>query len=159
MRWVATGANDRLKPRLAMMQHPYIFPGFTDAGAHVRNLGYYDGALSLLKQAVATDFLSPEVAISRITGEPAQWFRLNTGVLKVGAKADIVLLNPNALNQPISPQVEISDPVLDGEPRMVKRGSDEIVQLVYINGVRVVCEGKVSDRLGRERLGSVLSPC
>ncbi|MDZ8049871.1 MAG: N-acyl-D-amino-acid deacylase family protein [Aulosira sp. ZfuVER01] len=159
LRWVATGANDRLKPRLAMMQHPYIFPGFTDAGAHVRNLGYYDGALSLLKQAVATNFLSPEAAISRVTGEPAQWFRLDTGVLKVGAKADIVLLDPNALNQPISPQVEISDPILDGEPRMVKRGSDEIVQTVYINGVAVVCQGKVSDRLGRERLGTVLSPC
>ncbi|RCJ32477.1 N-acyl-D-aspartate/D-glutamate deacylase [Nostoc minutum NIES-26] len=159
LRWAATGANDRLKPRLAMMQHPYIFPGFTDAGAHVRNLGYYDGALSLLKQAVATKFLSPEAAISRVTGEPARWFRLDTGVLKVGAKADIVLLNPHALNQPISPQVQISDPVLDGEPRMVKRGSDEIVKAVYINGIRVVCEGKVSDRLGQERLGSVLSPC
>jgi N-acyl-D-aspartate/D-glutamate deacylase len=159
LRWVATGANDRLKPRLAMMQHPHIFPGFTDAGAHVRNLGYYDGALSLLKQAVATKFLTPEAAIFRVTGEPAKWFHLDTGVLKVGAKADIVLLDPNALDQPISPQVEISDPVLDGEPRMVKRGSDEIVQAVYINGVRVVEKGKVSDRLGRERLGSVLSPC
>ncbi|AFZ24230.1 N-acyl-D-aspartate/D-glutamate deacylase [Cylindrospermum stagnale PCC 7417] len=159
LRWVATGANDRLKPRLAFMQHPYILPGFTDAGAHVRNLGYYDGALSLLKQAVTTKFLSPEAAISRVTGEPAQWFRLDTGVLKVGAKADIVLLNPHALNQPISPQVEISDPVLDGEPRMVKRGSDEIVEAVYINGVQVVCGGKVSDRLGREKLGTVLFPC
>ncbi|MBD2359094.1 D-aminoacylase [Tolypothrix sp. FACHB-123] len=159
LRWVATGANDRLKPRLAMMQNPYIFPGFTDAGAHVRNLGYYDGALSLLKQAVATKFLTPEAAISRITGEPAAWFRLNTGVLKVGAKADIVLLDANGLNQPISPQVEILDSLLDGEPRMVKRGSDEIVQAVYINGVRVFGEGKISDRLGRERLGSVLSPC
>ncbi|BAY21206.1 hypothetical protein NIES2100_09560 [Calothrix sp. NIES-2100] len=158
LRWVATGANDRLKPRLAMMKHPYIFPGFTDAGAHVRNLGYYDGALSLLKQAVATKFLTPEAAISRVTGEPAAWFRLDTGVLKVGAKADIVLLDANGLNQPISPQVEILDPVLDGEPRMVKRGSDEIVQAVYINGVRVVSQGKVSDRLGREKLGSVLSP-
>jgi N-acyl-D-aspartate/D-glutamate deacylase len=158
LRWVATGANDRLKPRLAMMQHPEIFPGFTDAGAHVRNLGYYDGALSLLKQAVSTKFLTPEAAIYRVTGEPAQWFRLDTGVLKVGAKADIVLLDPNSLYQPISPQVEISDPVLDGEPRMVKRGSDEIIQAVYINGSLVVDQGQVSDRLGCEKLGSVLSP-
>ncbi|WP_445174359.1 amidohydrolase family protein [Microcoleus sp.] len=159
LRWVATGANDRLEPRLALMQHPYIFPGFTDAGAHVRNLGYYDGALSLLKQAVATKFLAPEIAIARVTGEPARWFRLDTGVLKIGAQADLVLLNPQYLNQPISPQVEISDPILDGEPRMVKRGSEEIVEAVYISGIRVVCRGKISDRLGRERLGTVLSPC
>ncbi|MBD2183219.1 D-aminoacylase [Planktothrix sp. FACHB-1355] len=159
LRWVATGANDRLKPRLALMQHPYILPGFTDAGAHVRNLGYYDGALSLLKQAVVTKFLAPEMAIARVTGEAARWFRLDTGVIKIGAKADLVLLDPKALNQPISPQVEISDPILDGEPRMVKRGSDDIIEAVYINGIQVIDKGKVCDRLGRERLGTVLSPC
>jgi hypothetical protein len=62
------------------------------------------------------------------------------------------------LNQPISPQVEISDPVLDGEPRRVKRGSDDIVQTVYINGIQVIHRGQVSERLGREQLGTVLSP-
>nr|MBA3922395.1 amidohydrolase family protein [Nostocaceae cyanobacterium] len=157
LRWVATGANDRLKPRLAMMAHPGILPGFTDAGAHVRNLAYYDGALSLLKQAIATKFLSPEKAISRVTGEPARWFRLDTGVLKIGAQADLLLLCPQALHQPITPPIEIADPILDGEPRMVKRGSEDIVT-VYINGVRVVHQGQVSSSLGREPLGKVLSP-
>lgn len=158
LRWVATGANDRLEPRLAMMKHPDILPGFTDAGAHVRNLGYYDGALSLLKQAVTTNFLTPEAAIHRVTGEPAQWFRLDAGVLKVGAKADLLLLNPEGLNQAIAPQVEILDPILDGEPRMVKRGSEEIIHAVYINGVPVVSQGQVSPRLGSEPLGTVLFP-
>ncbi|CAN1213199.1 D-aminoacylase [Tumidithrix helvetica PCC 7403] len=158
LRWVATGANDRLEPRLAMMAHAGILPGFTDAGAHVRNLGYYDGALSLLKQAIATNFLSPEQAIHRVTGEPARWFRLNTGVLKVGAKADLVMLDPKALLQPISPAIEIADPVLDGEPRMVKRGSEQIVRSVYIRGVRVVDRGQICECLGRDRLGEVLTP-
>jgi N-acyl-D-aspartate/D-glutamate deacylase len=158
LRWVATGASDRLKPRLEMMKHLHIFPGFTDAGAHVRNLRYYDGAISLLKQAVATNFLSPEAAIHRVTGEPAQWFRLDTGVIKVGAKADILLIDPLGLEQPLSPQVQISDPVLDGEMRMVKRGSNEIIKGVFINGVRVVNNGEVSDILGKEKLGDVLFP-
>jgi N-acyl-D-aspartate/D-glutamate deacylase len=154
--WVATGANDRLNPRLALMRHPYILPGFTDAGAHVRNLGYYDGALSLLKQAITTKFLSPEIAISRVTGEAANWFRLDTGVIKVGAKADLVLINPRFLHQSISPQVEIFDPILDSEPRLVKRGSAEVIEGVYVNGVQVVFRGEVSDVLGRECLGSIL---
>ncbi|MCT7994962.1 N-acyl-D-amino-acid deacylase family protein [Laspinema olomoucense] len=158
LRWVATGANDRLEPRLAMMKHPDILPGFTDAGAHVRNLGYYDGALSLLKQAVTTNFMTPEAAIHRVTGEPAQWFRLDAGVLKVGAKADLVLLNPVGLQEAIAPQVEILDPILDGEPRMVKRGSDQIIHSVYIKGVPVVSQGQVSSRLGSEPLGTVLFP-
>ncbi|MGL5065569.1 MAG: amidohydrolase family protein, partial [Microcoleus sp.] len=122
-----------------------------------RNLGYYDGALSLLKQAVTTKFMRPEIAIARVTGEPANWFKLDTGVLKVGAQADLVLLNPQYLDRSISPQVEISDPILDGEPRMVKRGSDDIVEAVYINGIQVVCRGQISDLLGRESLGTVLS--
>jgi N-acyl-D-aspartate/D-glutamate deacylase len=158
LRWVATGANDRLKPRLAMMKDPWILPGFTDAGAHVRNLGYYDGALSLLKQAIATQFISPEKAISRVTGEPAQWFRLDTGVLKIGAKADLVILSPQGLKQPLSKPVEIADPVLNGEPRMVKRNSEDIIKAVYINGICVVNEGEISQSLGKEKLGNVLSP-
>ncbi|MCL1472228.1 hypothetical protein [Argonema antarcticum] len=80
-------------------------------------------------------------------------------VLKIGAQADLVLLNPQALNQPISSPVEISDPILDGEPRMVKRSSEEIVEAVYISGIQVVCRGQIGDILGRERLGTVLSPC
>jgi N-acyl-D-aspartate/D-glutamate deacylase len=158
LRWVATGANDRLKPRLAMMKDPWILPGFTDAGAHVRNLGYYDGALSLLKQAIATKFITPQKAINRVTGEPAQWFRLDTGVLKIGAKADLVILSPQGLNQPLSKPIEIEDPVLDGEPRMVKRDSQDIIKAVYINGVCVVNQGEICELLGRETLGHVLSP-
>jgi N-acyl-D-aspartate/D-glutamate deacylase len=157
LRWVATGANDRLQQRLALMEHPHIFPGFTDAGAHVQHLGYYDGALSLLKQAVTTGFMSPEQAIFRVTGEPASWFGLDTGVIKVGAKADLVLLQPEALNQAISPQIQICDPILDGDSRMVKRGSESIVEAVYINGKVVVSRGDVSQSLGCEPLGTVLT--
>jgi N-acyl-D-aspartate/D-glutamate deacylase len=156
LRWVSTGANDRLQPRLALMKAEYILPGFTDAGAHVQNLGYYDGALSLLKQAVQTGFLSPEKAISRVTGEAARWFRLPTGVLQEGAKADFILVNPQALNQPLSQQVAIKDAVLDGAPRMVKRGAEEIIEAVFSNGICVFRQGEATPVLGRERLGEVL---
>jgi len=158
LRWVATGANDRLPPRLALMKHPHILPGFTDAGAHVRNLGYYDGALSLLKQAVTTNFLSPQQAIHRVTGEPARWFRLDTGVLTLGAQADLLVINPTALHQPLSPPVEIADPLLDGEPRLVKRDSGAIVEFVYIRGIPVIQQGEVLPALGHHPLGRVLRP-
>jgi len=156
LRWVATGANDRLAERLALMKQPYVLPGFTDAGAHVRNLGYYDGALSLLKQAVATGFIPVEQAVARVTGEAARWFRLDAGVLREGAKADFVLINPEQLHAPISEQVEISDAVLDGALRMVKRGSESVIEAVYIRGQQVVRRGEISLALGREKLGDVL---
>jgi N-acyl-D-aspartate/D-glutamate deacylase len=156
LRWVATGANDRQPERLALMNQPDILPGFTDAGAHVRNLGYYDGALSLLKQAVTTGFMSRERAVSRVTGEAARWFRLDTGVLTEGAKADFVLIDPAHLSEPVSHQVAINDPLLDGAMRMVKRGSERIIEAVYINGKLAVKRGEIMERLGHEKLGESL---
>jgi N-acyl-D-aspartate/D-glutamate deacylase len=157
LRWVATGANDRLQPRLALMSDPHILPGFTDAGAHVRNLGYYDGALSLLKQAVTTGLMTPERAVSRVTGEAARWFRLDAGVLRVGAKADLLLIRPEGLREPISEQIEIQDPLLDGEMRMVRRGSERSIEAVYVGGELAVRGGELAESLGRARLGEVLS--
>ncbi len=52
LRWVACGANERADVRARLMAHPHILPGFTDAGAHSRNLAFFDGALALLRQAV-----------------------------------------------------------------------------------------------------------
>src|SRR5262245_19415293 len=156
LRWVSTGANDRQQQRLALMSQEFILPGFSDAGAHVQNLGYYDGAISVLKQAVTTGFMPVERAVSRVTGEPARWFRLNAGVLKVGAKADPLLINPDHLRAPISQQGEIEDQALDGAIRMVKRGSERIVEAVYINGTLAISNGEAMELLGHERLSSVL---
>jgi hypothetical protein len=139
------------------MSEDFILPGFTDAGAHVQNLGYYDGAISLLKQAVTTCFMPVERAVSRVTGEPARWFRLNAGVLKEGAKADLLLINPDHLLTPISEQMEIRDRALDGAIRMVKRGSERIIEAVYINGRLAVCCGEPMESLGQEKMGDTLS--
>jgi N-acyl-D-aspartate/D-glutamate deacylase len=156
LRWVATGANDRPGPRQALMALPHVLPGFTDAGAHARHLGYYDGALSLLRQASSAGFLTPAQAVARVTGEPARWFRLDAGVLRAGARADLVLLRPDALRTEIAAQVELEDPVLDGALRMVKRGSDEAVEAVYVSGREAWRDGHAAGTLGRERLGEVL---
>src|SRR5215510_8642054 len=156
LRWVATGANDRLEQRLALMSEEFVLPGFTDAGAHVQHLGYYDGAISLLKQAVTTGFIPIERAVSRVTGEPARWFRLNVGAIKEGAKADLLLINPDNLRALISDQVEITDQALDGAIRMVKRGSERIIDATYISGVLAVCNGELMDLLGQRRMGDAL---
>jgi N-acyl-D-aspartate/D-glutamate deacylase len=156
LRWVSTGANDRLGPRLNLMGQNYVLPGFTDAGAHVQNLGYYDGAISLLKQAVQTKFMSPEQAISRVTGEAAHWFRLATGVLREGAKADFILIDPEHLQEPISEPMVINDAVLDGAMRMVKRGSERIIRAVFINGSCAFRQGEATRISGKEKLGEVL---
>jgi hypothetical protein len=139
------------------MRHPFILPGFTDAGAHVQHLGYYDGAVTLLKQAMQSGFLPMERAIARVTGEAARWFRIEAGTLCAGAKADAILLDPAGLQAPISPQIEINDPTLEGAVRLVRRGSEAIVKAVYANGRLVINEGEILSIVGQAPLGEMLS--
>ncbi len=140
------------------MSHDHILPGFTDAGAHCRHLAFFDGALSLLRQAVSTGFMTPQRAIERVTGEPARWFNLKTGTLKVGAPADVVLLNPDALRAPIPEPIEVEDRTIQDALRMVKRGSEEAVAAVFIRGAQVVADGVPLATLGAQPLGTTMTP-
>ncbi len=158
LRWVACGANERAQIRERLMSHPHILPGFTDAGAHSRNLAFFDGALALLRQSLSTRFLTPERAIARVTGEAARWFNLDAGQLREGRRADVVLLQPEALQEPIPAPVEIEDPVLDGARRMVKRGSENVVRSVYVAGREVVRDGAPLPILGKQGTGALLEP-
>ncbi|MDR3477458.1 MAG: amidohydrolase family protein [Gammaproteobacteria bacterium] len=156
IRWMACGANHRPAIRQRLMAHPHILPGFSDAGAHSRHLAFFDSSLSLIRQAVSTQFISPQLAIKRVTSEPAAWFKLKTGVLREGAKADIVLLRPEKLRMPIPAPTEIKDPLLQGAIRLVKRDVDPAIASVYIAGKEVVCDGQPLPILGQEKTGTVL---
>jgi N-acyl-D-aspartate/D-glutamate deacylase len=94
LRWVACGANERPAIRRRLLAHPHIHPGFTDAGAHSRNLAFFDGALAVLREAVSTACMSPERAVARVTGEVARWFNLDAGELREGRRADLCFSLP-----------------------------------------------------------------
>jgi N-acyl-D-aspartate/D-glutamate deacylase len=158
LRWVACGANERAAIRERLLSHRHIMPGFTDAGAHSRNIAFFDGALTLLRQAVTSGFMSPQRAIARLTGEPARWFNVDAGEIRIGARADLLLLHPAALREPVPAPLEVQDPLLDGAHRMVKRGSENVLAGVYVSGVEVVSDGQPCPALGSERTGKVLPP-
>lgn len=157
LRWVSTGANDRQEIRDRLMRHPHILPGFSDSGAHVRNMAFYDGGLSLLRQAVTRGMMPVERAIARMTAEPARWYGLEAGVVERGARADLLLLRPEGLRSPIAPMIEAADPLLDGALRMVKRGSEAVIDTVFIAGRAVCRDGVLQPSLGREQTGAVLA--
>jgi N-acyl-D-aspartate/D-glutamate deacylase len=103
LRWFACNANQRPHIRQKLMSHPHILPGFSDAGAHSRNLAFFDNSLSVLRQAVVSDFMPFYRAVARVTSEPAEWFNLDAGRMKIGGKADLVVLDLpllSALNPP-----------------------------------------------------------
>jgi N-acyl-D-aspartate/D-glutamate deacylase len=157
LRWKHTGANHRTHIRYKLLKHPYILPGFSDAGAHCRNLAFFDSALSLLKQSVQSKFIKPEIAIKRVTFEPAKWFNLKAGHLTVGAKADLVVLDPSKLHTPITSPCENSDVSILGSMRMVKREDSSPITMVFINGIQVVSHGSPIPPLGMVKTGSLLT--
>ncbi len=156
LRWKHTGANHRTHIRYKLLKHPYILPGFSDAGAHCRNLAFFDSALSLIKQSVQSTFIKPEMAIKRVTFEPAKWFNLKAGHITLGAKADLVVLDPNKLNNPITLPCEYSDAALLGSMRMVKREDNSPISMVFINGTQVVSQGEPILPLAKIKTGTLL---
>jgi len=93
-----------------------------------------------------------------VTGEAARWFNLAAGELREGRRADVVVLQPDALKEPIPVPVEVEDALLDGARRMVKRGAEKLVRSVYIGGMEVVRDGAPLPALGRARAGMLLEP-
>lgn len=156
LRWKHTGANHREKIRHQLLKHRFVLPGFSDAGAHCKNIAYFDSALSLLRQSVQTQFMPIESAIKRVTSEPASWFNLKVGVLAEGHAADIVVLNPKLLQNSIAQPELVHDSQLQAT-RLVKRESHSPVTAVWINGKQVVQQGAPIDGLSEEKCGIVLS--
>ncbi|HEY9678486.1 MAG TPA: amidohydrolase family protein [Drouetiella sp.] len=156
LRWVACNANMRVNVREKLMSMPHVLPGFSDAGAHSRNLAFFDSALSVIRQAATTGFMPIEKAIARVTSEPAAWFNLDAGRITVGGKADFSILDPDRLSSPIPEPVLHSDPTFDNAFRMVKRDPNPAIAHVFIRGKEVVRDGEPLKTLGAEKLGDIL---
>lgn len=155
--WIASGANNRPGIRQKLMSLPYVLPGFTDAGAHCRNLAYYDGAISMLRQAVQSGFMSPERAVHRVTGEPASWLNLDVGTIAPGRRADIVLIDPAALLNARPAPVVVKDPGLGGALRMVNRDQSSPVRAVFVGGTQLISDGQPLPALGSAKAGCLLT--
>ncbi len=156
VRWKTEVTNDRPGPRRELMASPYTLPGFNDSGAHNRNMAFQDGALQMLQQMQAhPETMTMERAVHRVTGEAATWLGLDAGVLAPGRRADLVLLDPVALPTGLSEPIELVDPRLDGEMRMVKR-SDSVVRQVFIGGKLAFDGGSFAADYGTTRYGRLL---
>ena len=127
LRWRTTISNHRPKVLRKMAQNPGVQMGFSDAGAHLRNMAFYNFGLRLLKHVVAAEkagrpFLTVEQAVHRLTGELADWYVLDAGHLRVGDRADLFVLDPAHLDDSLEEYAEapveaVRRPVADGQPQ------------------------------------------
>lgn len=160
VRWRTTISNHRPEVLKKLARDPGVQIGFSDAGAHLRNMAFYNFGLRLLRhvrdaQLRGQPFMTVEQAVHRLTGELADWYRIDAGHLRIGDRADVVVIDPQGLDNTLDEYAEAPVPQYDGLPRMVNR-NNAAVPLVLIAGRAVVRDGVPTAVLGAERTGSFL---
>ena len=160
LRWRTTISNHRPKMLRQLAQRNGIQMGFSDAGAHLRNMAFYNFGLRLLRhvrdaERNGTSFLTPERAVHRLTGELADWYHLDAGHLRVGDWADIAIVDPDRLDSSLDEYHEAPVAAFGNLPRMVNR-NDTTVAAVLVAGQTVFADGHPTELLGHRRTGSFL---
>jgi N-acyl-D-aspartate/D-glutamate deacylase len=153
--WVdqANVGNERT---LELLLHRDALPGFNDSGAHITNMAFFDGNLGSLKRAQAAGLDVVARMVQRLTSEPAEFFGLDVGTLEIGAQADMVLIDPDALaNYECDPNRQLVYREIFDHKQMVNR-SDGVVTRVLIRGQTVWSGTGFTEALGRETLGRAL---
>ncbi len=153
--WVdqANVGNERT---LEMLLHKDALPGFNDSGAHITNMAFFDGNLGSLKRAQEVDLATVSRMVQRLTSEPAEFFGLDVGTLEIGAQADMVLIDPEALaTYECDPNRQLVHRELFDHAQMVNR-SDGVVARVMIKGEDAWVGEHFSDALGSQTLGRAL---
>lgn len=155
LRWSTVMGNDRPEALRRIVSHPDALIGFSDAGAHLRNMAHYNFPLRLLKlardaEAAPSPFMSVARAVSRVTGEPAAWLGLDAGVLAEGRRADLAVVDPAALDERLERLFEEPLEWAGGYRRLVRR-SGSAVRGVLVNGRVAARDGSPLAAVGRER--------
>lgn len=153
VRWTTIVANHRPKQLDKLAADPSIHMGFSDAGAHLRNMAFYNFALRMLKRTqdahrAGAPFLSIQQAVHRLTGELAEWFGIDAGTLRVGDRADFVVIDPAGLDESVDRYHEEAVPFYGGLRRMVNR-NDQAVVATGVGGVVVFGGGQFRDGYGQ----------
>lgn len=160
LRWRTTISNHRPEVLRKLATDPGIQIGFSDAGAHLRNMAFYNCGLRLLRHVytaklAGAPFMDLATAIHRLTGELADWYGLDAGHLRVGDRADLLIVDPERLDESLDAYAEQSVPAYGGMSRMVNR-NDATVRAVYVGGRKVVDHGQPTDTVGEVRTGQFL---
>ncbi len=153
LRWFTVIGNHRKDRLRKMINNPNTLITFSDAGAHIRNMAFYNLPLRMLKLVQESidegqPAMTIEQAVHRLTGEQADWFGVDAGYIRVGDRADIVVLDPKGLQQDME-QETWAEMQNFGIQRMVNRVPG-CVEQVIINGKLAVEDAVVVPALGQQ---------
>ena len=154
LRWYTTVGNHRKDVLSRMVQDKNTLITFSDAGAHIRNMAFYNLPLRFLKLIQESHdnhkaLMSIEKAVWRMTGEQADWLGIDAGKIRQGDRADVVVMDPAGFDQNLE-DVHWADMENFGLQRLVNRNPG-LVKHVLINGKVAVDNEVISDSLGKEK--------
>jgi N-acyl-D-aspartate/D-glutamate deacylase len=116
-------------------------------------MAFYNFPLRFLKlihdaERAGRTVMPLEKAVWRVTGELAEFLGVDAGYLRLGDRADVVVVDPEALDERLE---EYHEAEMEGFGlrRMVNR-SDGAVAEVLVNGRRVLQGSEVDPRVGSE---------
>jgi N-acyl-D-aspartate/D-glutamate deacylase len=161
LRWYTVITNARPEIREKLARQAGIQIGFSDAGAHLRNMAFYNFGLRFLRQVNdaltnGRPYLSAERAVHMLTGDLADFFDIDAGRIRVGDRADLVVIDPAGLDASVEDYHEAPVAEFGGLRRMVNR-NDAAVTATVIAGRVVYREGQFAEGYGAKwRTGRVL---
>lgn len=160
LRWYTVMGNDRRPALERIVSHPDVLIGFSDAGAHLRQMAHYNFPLRMLRLVRKAaergePVMSVERAVHRLTGEIADWLAIDAGTLKKGSRADVCVLDPAALGDEVDRAELAPMDFFEGYERLVRR-NDAAIRHVFVGGREAITGGKPAPDLGVARLGAVL---
>jgi len=153
LRWYTTVGNHRKNILKGMVKDKKSLITFSDAGAHIRNMAFYNLPLRMLKLVnesieEGNAMMSMEKAVWRMTGDQADWFGIDAGRIKEGDRADVTIIDPKGFDQNLE-DVHWAEMENFGLQRLVNRNPG-LVKHVMINGKMAVDNEELTPELGKE---------
>ncbi|MBZ2169297.1 N-acyl-D-amino-acid deacylase family protein [Marinobacter sp. F4216] len=151
IRWYTTVGNHRKDVLKKLVRDPRSLITFSDAGAHIRNMAFYNLPLRMLKLAKeaideGNPIMTMEQAVHRLTGDQANWFNVDAGTIREGDRADVVVIDPDGFDQNLE-AVHWAEMENFGLKRLVNRNPG-IVKYVLVNGQMAVDNEEIVPELG-----------
>ncbi|EFQ83380.1 hypothetical protein HMPREF0063_11653 [Aeromicrobium marinum DSM 15272] len=152
LRWKTNIANTRPEVQDSLINRHGITIGFSDAGAHLRNMAFYNFGVRLMNrvhaaQAKPKPFMTVEKAVYKLTGELGDFYGLDAGRIRVGDRADITVIDPAGLDGSVDDYHEAVMPEFGGMSRMVNR-NDAAVAATIVSGEVVWSGGEFAPGYG-----------
>jgi N-acyl-D-aspartate/D-glutamate deacylase len=155
LRWYVLAANDDEERMARVLFDPQMLPGFSDSGAHLTNMAYYDSNLRGLQIAQRRSLDDVAYHVGRLTRVPAEFWGVEqrVGTIEPGRRADLILIDPEALARYDSDaNTTFGYREALAAEQMLNR-SDGVVTDVWIGGTAAWRGARATESLGTVTMG------